>query len=214
MASCPSVRLPFMSGVPRVPSGLSLDDDRTILGDGWEALATSEADLNMTELSDIREQLSNDQRHNRMWRLRSRSHAPSAMPHRPPAPVVELVPREAANPLERLVGASHAFSFGARVRQLITHTNRDGWSADGNIWWRCRDKPGLVSHESAMQVHQVTMRALRQLRESVLSTRQFYIGITENPARRWEEHCSSATFMWSHMEVLVAAESYRTTSLI
>ena len=46
----------------------------------------------------------------------------------------------------------------------------------------------------------------------VRSGRQFYIGITENHSRRWEEHQEAAPGMWARMVTLIEAPNSRLTA--
>ena len=53
----------------------------------------------------------------------------------------------------------------------------------------------------------------RRRLESIASIGEaFYIGITENPARRWEEHASRG--LWSHLQVLVEGPHSGITSCL
>lgn len=42
--------------------------------------------------------------------------------------------------------------------------------------------------------------------------RSFYVGITENPQRRWEEHVRESSQSWDYMEILIQAPSAAVTS--
>ena len=52
--------------------------------------------------------------------------------------------------------------------------------------------------------------ASSRIRDLARDGAAFYIGITENPQRRWEEHCQAAP--WDDMEILIEAPSSRVTA--
>ena len=52
--------------------------------------------------------------------------------------------------------------------------------------------------------------ASSHIRELAARGVAFYIGITENPARRWEDHCQGAP--WDDMEILIEAPSSHVTA--
>ena len=54
----------------------------------------------------------------------------------------------------------------------------------------------------------------RQVRSVVDAGQAFYIGITENPPRRWDEHRDTPGTSWERMTVLVQAPSSAVTKAI
>ena len=54
----------------------------------------------------------------------------------------------------------------------------------------------------------------RRVSSIVHEGRAFYVGITENPPRRWDEHMSATGVSWEGMEILVKAPSSALTKSI
>ena len=75
-----------------------------------------------------------------------------------------------------------------------------------------RDMPRVLVIAGEEHMTEAAEHCNKALDSIVRSGRQFYIGITENHSRRWEEHQEAAPGMWAHMITLIEAPNSRLTS--
>ena len=54
----------------------------------------------------------------------------------------------------------------------------------------------------------------RRINAAIVDGHSFYIGITENPVRRWDEHLQADSMRWMRMDLLVRARSSAITAPI
>ena len=64
-------------------------------------------------------------------------------------------------------------------------------------------------HDEPMDLADYRRHCVRELKP-IAASRYFYIGITDNPAHRWQQHCHSGSG-YATMFLLAVAESSRTT---
>ena len=88
-------------------------------------------------------------------------------------------------------------SFGAACRDAVVGRSRRSGAALVDL------TDGLTTMEEALNTCRRRVRS---------ETHSFYIGITENPTRRFEEHCLTGS--WIEMVVLAKARSSRETSYL
>ena len=146
---------------------------------------------------------------------RERSHSPP--PHVPILPLLREPHRVAARPSSGFAALSSPFS---RMPDAFQGVN----SVAGALCWRAlvgRDRSSSLagSHVFMMtgsELEDVAMaarhadRIIRAIRDR---RHRFYVGITRDPARRWEQH-QARNSSWSHMTVVVEARDSVATSTV
>ena len=147
---------------------------------------------------------------------RERSRSPP--PHVPILPLLREPHRVAARPSSGLAALSSPFSKMPDAFQGVN-------SVAGALCWRAlvgRDRSSSLagSHVFMMtgsKLEDVAMAARHAdpiIRAIIRDRRhRFYVGITRDPARRWEQHQARHS-SWSHMTVLVEARDSVATSTV
>ena len=87
-------------------------------------------------------------------------------------------------------------SIGAALRDALVGTPRPATT--------------LCISSDPRGIEQGWHHASSRIRELAVRGVAFYIGITENPARRWGDHCQAAP--WDDMEILIEAPSSHVTA--
>ena len=124
-------------------------------------------------------------------------HVPPQQPRRVREPALLLVAPAAPELLPMHFGAIGAqMGIGAAVRDAFVGTSHLAATA-------------LRISSDPRSIEEGWRHASSHIRELATHGMAFYIGITENPARRWEDHCQTAP--WDDMEILIEAPSSRVT---
>ena len=147
--------------------------------------------------------------------LRGRSRSPP--PHIPILPVLREPHRVAACPSSGFAALSSPFSrmpdafqgvnsvAGALCRRSLVGRDRSSSLAGSNVFMMTGSEYEDVAI-AARHADRI-IRAIRDRRHS------FYVGITQDPARRWEQH-QARNSSWSHMTVVVEARDSVATSTV
>lgn len=158
--------------------------------------------------------LNDDPQDRRCGTLRDRSRSPSRPLHRPILPVVSGQPGQ---------HPSTSGCAGRVMRQLVLtspvgYVGLDSFAGAG--FWRAlvgreRSQVSVLGGPQALVTSDASagvVHADRTIRRLVGQHLAFYIGITQNPHRRWEHH--SRSIGWCRMIVVVEAPSAATTVII
>jgi len=121
-----------------------------------------------------------------------------------------VVDRSRSPPSGGRGGGSHALGFSALRHQSV---GAAFWEA---VVGRPRDevlgRRALANMTDGVTYENAMLIARRHVSAVARSGQPFYIGITENPTRRFGEHCDGGGQVWERMTILVQAVSSRTTA--
>ena len=124
-------------------------------------------------------------------------YVPPPQPRGPREPALLLVAPAAPELLPVHFGAMGApMGIGAALRDALVDTTHLATAL-------------RISHDP-QGIEEGWLHASRHIRELATRGMAFYIGITEDPDRRWEEHCQAAP--WDDMEILIEAPSSHVTA--